>query len=310
MPFVSRSAALVAAAAVVSALSVPSTALACSVCGCGDPLVVAGDAMPVTGNLRFALEAEYLTATAASDEDPTATEGLVQQTLRPVAVVSLLNQLNLVAQVPVTRKVWSLTGGATPEEAEPLGLGDIDLGARWFLWQSSDMGADRRQNLALTAGTSLPTGPNNALDEEGVRIDDHAQLGAGSWGPYLGALYAFHQDPWNVSLDASGRFHTTNGFGYQYGPAVLWSARGQLRPWERVAFGIGVDGRYAWQDTLDGEVQTNTGGLVLAAVPGVDVNLAGNLWLHAAVQIPFYTALFGAQTVGPVFGASLQYSLM
>lgn len=301
---------LLAAAAVLSALSIPSTALACSVCGCGDPLVVAGDAMPVSGNLRFALEGEYLSATAASDEDPAATEGLVQQTLRPVVIVSLLNQLNLVAQVPVTRKVWSLTGGATPEEATPLGLGDIDLGVRWFVWQTADMGVDRRQNLALTGGTSLPTGPNNAVDEAGDRIDDHAQLGTGSFGPYLGALYAFHQDPWNVSLNAGGRFHTVNNYGYQYGPAVLWSARGQLRPWERVAFVLGVDGRFAWQDTMAGEVQTNTGGLVLAAVPGVDVNVAGNLWLHAAVQIPVYTALFGTQTVGPVFGASLQYSVM
>jgi len=40
------------------------------------------------------------------------------------------------------------------------------------------------------------------------------------------------------------------------------------------------------------------------------VNIAGNLWLHAAAQIPFYTALFGTQQVGPVFSASLQYSLM
>jgi len=307
MPFVSRCAALAAAAAVVSA---PSTALACSVCGCGDPLVVAGDAMPVTGNLRIALEGEYLTATAASDEDPTATEDLVQQTLRPVVVVSLLNQLNLVAQVPVTRKLWSLTGGATPEEAQPLGLGDIDLGARWFFWQSTDVSAGRRQNLGLTAGTSLPSGFDNAVDEAGDRIDDHAQLGTGAWGPYAGALYAFHQDPFNVSVNASGRFHTVNGYGYQYGPALLWSARAQLRPWERVAFVLGVDGRYAVQDTLAGAVQTNTGGLVLAAVPGVDVNVAGNLWLHAAVQFPIYTALSGTQTVGPVFSASLQYSLM
>jgi hypothetical protein len=310
MSFVSRRAALLAAAAAVSALSVPSTALACSVCGCGDPLVVAGDAMPVSGNLRFALEADYLTATAASDEDPAATERVVQQTLRPVVVVSLLNQLNLVAQVPLTRKVWSLTGGDTTESAAPLGLGDIDLGARWFAWQSTDMSAGRRQSFGLTAGTSLPTGPNDAMDEAGVRIDDHAQLGTGAWGPYAGALYAFHQDPWNVSLDASGRIHTTNGYGYQYGPAVLWSARGQLRLWDRVALGVGVDGRYAWQDTAGGEVQTNTGGLVLAAVPTLDVNIAGNLWLHALVQLPVYTALYGTQTVGPVFSASLQYSLM
>src|SRR6185295_19190101 len=142
MPFVYPSAAILAAAV----LSVPSTALACSVCGCGDPLVVAGDAMPVSGNFRFALEGEYLSVTAASDDD-------------------------LAAQVPLTRKAWSLTGGTTAEEATPLGLGDIDLGARWFLWQSTNMGAGRRQSFALTAGTSLPTGPDDAVDAADVRID-------------------------------------------------------------------------------------------------------------------------------------------
>jgi len=301
---------LIAAALAVFALCVPSAALACSVCGCGDPLVVAGDAMPVSGNLRFALEGEYLSATAASDEDPAATEGLVQQTLRPMVVVSLLNQLNLVAQVPLTRKAWSLTGGATAEAETPLGLGDIDLGVRWFFWQKADMSAGRRQSLGLTAGTSLPTGPDDAVDEAGDRLDDHAQLGTGAFGPYVGVLFAFHQDPWNLSINATGRYHTANRHGYQYAPAALWSVRGQLRPWERVAFVLGVDGRYALQDTLAGEVQTNTGGLVLAAVPGVDVNLVDNLWLHATVQLPVYTALFGTQRVGPVFSASLQYSLM
>jgi hypothetical protein len=272
--------------------------------------VIAGDARPVSGNLRIALEAEYLTAVAASDEDPDATEGLVQQTLRPVVAYSPFDQLNLVLQVPVTRKLWSLTGGDAPESATNLGLGDLDLGVRWFLWQSTHLEAGRRQNLAVTAGTSLPTGPTGALDEEGVRLDDHAQLGTGSFGPYAGALYAFHQDPWNLSANVSARLHTTNSYGYQYGPAVLWSARGIFRPLERLALVLGVDGRYAMQDTAGDELLLNTGGLVLAAVPGVQVNLFGNFWLHATVQLPVYTRFFGTQRIGPVFNASVQYSLM
>lgn len=298
---------LLVPAALFGGLLAPAAALACSVCGCGDPLVAAGDAMPVSGNFRVALEAEGLTATAASDEDPIATESVTQYTLKPVAVYSLLGRLNLVLQVPVVRKDWALSGGAEPESHDGIGLGDLDLGARYFVWQHTDMAAGRRQNAAVTAGTSLPTGSNNA-QENGARIDDHAQLGTGSFGPYAGLLYSFHQDPWNASVNVSGRLHTANGYGYRYAPALMWTARGTFRPWERLAFSVALDGRLAGRDDLGGEEQVNTGGLVLAATPGVSVGIAGDLWLHAQAQVPVYTALSGTQSVGPVFAVSLQYS--
>lgn len=298
--------ALCAAVAVFCFFAVPD-AFACSVCGCGDPLVAAGDAMPMAGNLRVALEGEYLTAQAASDEDPDATESLAQTTLRPILVASPLNRLNLVLQVPLVRKTWSLLGAGPGELVDHFGLGDIDLGARWFLWEADSLSAQRRQSFAVSAGLSLPTGPTDAM-EGAVRIDDHAQLGTGSVGPYAGLLYALHQDPWNLGLSVSGRAHTTNGYGYQYGPALLWSARGTFRPWERFAFMVGLDGRYAGRDVLEGELQTNTGGLLLAVVPGVAVNVVGNLWLHVVAQVPVFSHLFGEQSVGPVIATRLQYS--
>ncbi|HTS82559.1 MAG TPA: hypothetical protein VMH40_18295 [Myxococcaceae bacterium] len=50
--------------------------------------MLAGDSMPVANTLRFALEYEYLTATARSDDEPDRTESLTQMTLRPVVVYS------------------------------------------------------------------------------------------------------------------------------------------------------------------------------------------------------------------------------
>jgi hypothetical protein len=296
----------VAAVGVFSLLS--SSALACSVCGCGDPLVVAGNARPLAGNLRLAIDSEYLTASAASDDNPEATESVTQYTLRPVAVWSPLDVLSLVLQVPLVQKDWRLTGGGeSPLTANSTGLGDVDAGARWFLWQQSDLRNLRRQNFALTGGTSLPTGPDD-LRVNGERIDDHAQLGTGAFGPYLGALYAFHQDPWNLSVDVSVRAHSVNRFGYQYGVAGLWSVLGTYRLLDPFAVTLGVDGRYALRDWSNADLQANTGGLLLAAVPGLAINVFDNLWLHARAQIPIFTHLFGQQTVGPVFSLSLQYS--
>src|SRR5262249_33985193 len=62
------------------------------------------------------------------------------------------------------------------------------------------------------------------------------------------------------------------------------------------------------RDNISGELQTNTGGLLLAAVPGVSVNAYQNLWLHLRAQIPFVTHLFGIQRFGPQVTLSIQYS--
>jgi hypothetical protein len=283
---------------------------ACSVCGCGDPLVLAGDSMPVANTVRFALEYEYLTATARSDDEPDRTETLTQMTLRPVVVYSPVSRINLVLQVPLVRKDWALspTGAEGSETATPIGLGDVDLGVRVFVWEATSIRLQRRQNLALTAGTSFPTGPDDKT-VDGERIDQHAQLGTGAWGPYVGALYAFHQDPWNLSLSVTGRFRTTSSFGYRYGDAVLWSALVRFRIVEPFAVQLGVDGRYAGRDSSQGVRQENTGGLVVSAVPGIAWNVAGPMWLLAQVQVPFLTQLYGQQTVGVTATAGLQFVL-
>src|SRR5262249_26445377 len=101
-------------------------ALACSVCGCGDPLVDASDSVPFAAPLRLALDFEYLTATAASDEIAGAEESLTQITVRPVIVYSPVEELNLVLSIPLVRKDWSLDGGGAGESATPVGVGDVE----------------------------------------------------------------------------------------------------------------------------------------------------------------------------------------
>ena len=295
-------------AAALALFALPAPAHACSVCGCGDPLVDAASAMPTKGRVRLSLSLTSLTASARSDDDPAMTESLFQLTLEPTLVYSPSERVNVVLSLPIERKAWQLAGGGAPaERLTPMGIGDADLGARYFLWQRSSWGSGSRQNLAVFAGTSLPTGPDDA-QLGGVRIDDHAQLGTGSFGPYAGVLYAYHRDPWNLFASVSARVHTTNLYGYHYASALLWAVRGQYRPFDWAAFELGVDGRYNGQDTADGDVQVNTGGLVLDASPGVMLRITGELWLHLRAQIPFATKLNGVQTVGPTFAGFLQYT--
>ncbi len=286
----------------------PAPAHACSVCGCGDPLVDAASSQPVAGRVSLSLSLTTLTASARNDDDPTQTEGLTQTTLQPVVVWSPLSRLNLVLQVPLTRKAWYLTAGdASAERHTGMGLGDVSLGARYFLWQHSDWKAMSRQNLAVFAGTSLPTGPDDT-QVAGQRIDDHAQLGTGAFGPYAGLQYAYHRDPWNLFTSVSGRVHTVNRFGYHYASALLWTVRGEYRPVDWAALELGIDGRYNGQDTAGGAAQVNTGGFVLDASPGAMLRVVDKLWFHLRAQIPMATKLNGVQHLGPTLIGFLQYT--
>jgi hypothetical protein len=296
-------------AAAFACLALPASPLrACSVCGCGDPLLAAGSSLPMAGQVRLALDAEYLYTTAAGDA-PGSTEHLAQETLRPVLVYSPGAALSLVLQAPVLRKDWWTDDPASqPQATANTGLGDIDLGARWFFWQAVDLPARRSRTLALSLGSSMPTG-DSELTVGGTLIDQHAQLGTGAWGPYAGLLYGYNAAAWGASVNAAYRYRGTNWQGYQFGQALTFGAGGHWRVLEGLALTLSLDGRYAGydQDWSAGQANPDTGGTVLDLTPGFGWQLSDGLGLNGRVQVPVYTALFGTQLVTPTVDLSLQY---
>ncbi len=296
---------LICAAGIAGLLSSPP-AWACSVCGCGDPLLAASDPAAVSGRMRVGIDTEYLTVKAGNEETPAATDRLDQYTLRLSAVYSPLQRLSLIAQLPFTRKNLA-TDGITGSDLT--GIGDVELGARYTLVDAPDFSARRRQSFAVSTGTSFPTGSNDA-SVSGVRVDEHGQLGTGSWGPYAGLHYRFEQDQWTAFASATGRLRTTNSHDYHYGNSLLWGIHGQFWPIPRIALDLGLDGRYAAADTQGGAAVENTGGTLLAASPGVYWSPAGAFWLSVRAQLPFYSNLFGNQSVGPTVVVGFLYQLL
>ena len=285
-----------------------SPALGCSICQSGDPLAVAGSAKLDAGQAQIALNFEYLTARARSHDDPLFIEDLTQMTLRPVFSFSPWSVLSTVLQVPVVFKDFSETApGDISSETKPSGLGDVDIGARIFLFSHKNFQRESWHRFGISLGSTLPTGQNNA-QENGTRLDEHAQLGIGAFAPYAGVLYAFSQDPWNFFATVSAKRPLVNAYDYRYGPAVMWSFAVEYRPMDWLSFGLGLDGRYAWADIQNGDTVSNTGGLVLAAAPVLKLNLYDALWFVARAQIPFATHLFGEQSVGPTFFGGVQYT--
>ncbi len=293
----------------VSAVATPSPARACSVCGCGDPLLTSSDPAAMTGRLRLQLDAEYLRVDAGNDADPALTDRLTQWSLRLNVAYRPLDRLSLTATLPVVSKsIETVGGGAAVATSDATGLGDLELAARYAVWRAVNLGIGRVQEVALTAGTSTPTGANDAT-AAGARIDEHGQPGTGAWGPFAGVHDRLEQGSWLAFASLSARVHTENAHGYSYGAALLWSAHAQWFPTRRVVLDLGVDGRRAAADADSGRTVANTGGTVVSAAPGVYWNAAGGAWLFLRGQIPFYKRFLGAQDQLPSVVTGVQYQL-
>ncbi|HXC65038.1 MAG TPA: hypothetical protein VNZ67_11820, partial [bacterium] len=164
------------------------------------------------------------------------------------------------------------------------------------------------QNLALSAGASLPTG-DSTLTVRGQLIDQHAQLGTGAAGPYVGLLYGYNGDPWGAALNATYRYRGTNDQGYQFGQALSFGLGGHLRVLEDLSLTLNLDGRYADfdHDWAAGSPNGDTGGTVLDLAPGFGWQLGDGVGLTGRVQVPVYTRLFGTQSLSPTYDLSVQY---
>lgn len=296
-------------------------AAACSVCGCGDPLLAVNDPAAITGQLRFQIDTEYLRVDAGTDGRPGFTDQLTQWSYRLNAVYRPVDPLSLTVTVPlVSKSIHTVGGGADVTASSLTGVGDVEVGARYALWRSVDLGARRSQELAVSAGTAIPTGPHDAAAPDGSLIDPHGQLGTGGWGPFAGAHYRFEQGDWLGFASLSYRLRTEasyfDGSKYKFGDALLWSAHGQYRPARAVALDLGLDGRYAKADratATDGTVTDgvdNTGGTVLSLAPGAYYNAVGNVWLFLRGQVPVYKRLLGEQDVKPSVGAGIQFQAL
>lgn len=298
----------VALAAAASLVASATPALACSVCGCGDPLVGVGQVAGPAGQFGLELDGQYLYQKAGG-EAPGTLDILNQWSLLLTGSYTPIANLNLVVTLPWVWKdmQMEMEDGTRMSSSNLNGFGDMQVGARWFFWEHLDLGNGIRHTLSVSAATFIPTGNNSAVDADGIRVDEHGQIGTGGWGPNAGLFYRMQGDVWSAYAGVWGLYRTVNSYGYRFGPAALWTAVGQYQPLSWMAVALGVDGRVAGSDVQDGVDVENTGGLVLAAVPAVYARVFPGGWLLAKAQLPFATSLNGIQTIGPVVTVGLRY---
>jgi len=292
-----------------STLSAP-VAFACSICRCGDPTfnALGKDGYSAEG-LRIAFDWDRFD----KDEGDPAVEAESQVENRFTTLVSygFNNRFRLVARVPFS--VRDLTASSAEEgttRVHTQGLSDPELYGQLRLWSSAlSGGLGRRSSLSLTAGVKTPWGRNH-VEQNGERVDEHAQPGTGSTDLFGTAAFLYLIDK-RSSLFLSGGYRHTgeNDFGYRYGSTTLANLAYE-RKLSRILDGVlELNFRHAAKDQVDaqGTLDDDTGGSLLYVTPRVLVDLGKGVVLRSACQIPVARSLSGFQKERAVFTVAFTY---
>lgn len=278
---------------------IPRIARACAVCNCGDPtLTMTGQEQPYTNRVRVSLDGRVL--------DFSQGAGVLR---RDVTV--FVNSL-IASWAPHERFLlgvllpWQLHHERTGETI--IGLSDLEVSGRVVLYRDRRFAAQHL--VSATAGLKTPTGPR-LRDSAGYFVADDEQPGSGSWDPYVGLSYAaFPSEKWSTYFTIQGRYATANARHIQRGSAVMAMASAQYQPHQRVALQLGFETLWRDVDRLANRAAAaNTGGTILRFWPGVVVNPTAGLLVRAAIGVPVYEAMRGAQNERVVAQLTLSYDI-
>jgi len=132
-----------------------------------------GEVAGPKGQLGLELDFQWLSQTASGDV-PGTLDVLNQYSILFTAAYTPVERLNLVVTLPyLWKKLQNQAADGTRTLTSSLnGVGDLQFGVRWFVWDQIDFGNRTHQSLSVNAGTFAPTGANDAT-VNGVRVDEH-----------------------------------------------------------------------------------------------------------------------------------------
>jgi hypothetical protein len=292
-------------AALAAALILPPAAHACSMCRCGDPTFNAlGSDVYGANNFRLAVDAErFDKEQGLFGEEEAGTEEMVEDRWTASLAYTLADRAVLVARLPwSSREMTSHTADAD-KHSESLsstsrGLADPEVYGLVRLW-SSEFGPNlgRRAWISALGGVKTDWGEND-LQEDGERMDEHAQPGTGSTDVFGGLSGLYLITPAS-SVFGSFQLRRTgsNDFGYRYGNTVLANFAYERKFTPTLDGILEINYRNAGRDRIDdsGLLDPNTGGSVYYLSPKLGFDLGHGVVARAAAQIPVQKSLNGEQ---------------
>lgn len=280
----------------------PAQALACAICGCGDPtLTVLGTEQPYQHRVRVALATQ-------SRWDRLGRPGidalhLFEQRLDASLAYAPIDALFLTVLVPfMYREVTEPSLARTTTTA----IGDVEVRAKWFVWH--DDSYPRRHWLAITGGLKVPTAPVMRR-QDGALLPVEMQPGTGSFDPSLGLSYAFSAHPVAIFSSVFVSVPTFGTDRYRASPSV----RGQVAAQHEVGMGFvlraGLDFRIDALAEEAGRTSRDAGGLVGYVSPDILWSALPDLTFIASARLPVLQALRGFHREGPILLFTVAYDL-
>lgn len=303
-------------------LLTPRPAGACSICRCGDPTFNAlGSNIYADGAFHIALDWDRFDKSQGvfelPEEHPEGAlrlfheghgelETIVENRVTATLSYAFAQRVNIVARVPYSFK--TLTEGE--EVTDTHGFADPEIYALVRLWSSNFApGLGRRTWLSALFGVKTPWGEDD-VQQNGERVDEHAQPGTGSTDLFggLSFLYLFDE---KSAIFSSSQYRGTgrNQFGYKYGDIFLVNVAYERKLSERLDAVLELNYRWAGKDQVDfaGIEDPNTGGSILYLTPRLLFNITQQLVARVSVQIPTWKNLNGEQTEKAVYNAGLTF---
>jgi hypothetical protein len=295
---------------VLGVVALPGTSRACSICRCGDPTFNAlGEDGFAARGFRAAMDWERFDK---NEGNPAAeTEAQVENRLTLLASYGLSDRLTLFTRVPFSRRaLTSSAPGLGSEQMRTSGFSDPEIYAQVRLWASPFAGGlGRRASLSLTGGVKTPWGRND-VQQDGLRVDEHAQPGTGSTDVFGNLAFLYLIDKRSTFFASTAYRHTgENHFGYRYGSSVTANLLYEHKLGSAVDGIVELNFRHAQNDRLDaaGTLGGDTGGSLLYFTPRVLVHVGGGVVARVAAQVPVVRGLNGFQKERAVINAGLTY---
>ena len=234
-----------------------------------------------------------------STDDPSgAQRDLRVWSVPVVAAYGVTEKLALFALLPILDKKLKGESTAGRLERGDSGIGDVQLLARYTLWQKDAPGKTIR--LAPFVALKMPTGEDEATDSAG-KLPPPLQLGSGSWDYSVGLVLT--RQSLARQLDASiGYSRKGEANAFEFGDAARLDLSYQHRLWPgELTSGVPafvyavLESNLLWQDNNinQGSQDNNSGGLIWYLTPGMQY-VTKRTVLELAVQVPVVQNLNGS----------------
>lgn len=276
-------------------------ARACSTCLSGDPtLTTLGLEKPYEDRFRGSLNGLYRT-------ENFGVEGVNRSELTEYRSSLGLawwptNRIALGARVPW---VWKQLDNVDLSTEKTSALGDIDLDARFYLWQ--DRESSPTHLFGVQGGVRVPSATEQT-GANGQPLDFDVQPGTGIWIPNAGIWYGFYKYPWFLFASSVAHIGVGEGFqGFEFGNALNTTVTGQYAFTYNFAASLSLDTRYSGKDSFYGVTDEDSGGFIAFISPGIVFTVVEDLLLHATGQLPAIDRLNGDHDEGPIVRVGLTY---